>query len=98
MDDTKTLPLFGDIVPPNPAKSARLVVENLLYNAKLSTELMPYLTGEGVCGEKHFELKEVVDRVKKYDGANGNKLATFRLDDWQLGIIVKNVLRTRYEL
>lgn len=84
--------------------SARFVVERLLCNRDTFAAIIPYFDPEneeggkfgGVCGHKVMDLKAAVDVIHNADV--NSELSAYKLNDFKLGNVLKNALRTRFNL
>ena len=90
-------PTFSQ-APSHKKNAVRGVIEHLLLDDAVFTEMLPYLVEEGVCGHKLYDLSHAVTILKKGDALNGNRLQTYGHNDYQLGNHLKQVIRTRFNL
>lgn len=89
------LPAFGDLPSTNKA-SVKDIVERLLKKADVFDKVLPCFYNGGVCGHKVMDLKVAVDVIRSADV--DHELVPFGKTDYELGTVIKNVLRSRYTL
>jgi hypothetical protein len=87
---------FGEIRLKKNDKTPRMVIETLLCDPKCFRNIKPFFVDGGVCGHKVMDLKGAVDILRGFD--TERRLDGFDLTDFQVGNVLKNALRTRYEL
>lgn len=93
------VPSYGDIEDPKATKNARHVIRECLCSKTVFDQVAPLFVNGGVCGHKVMDLAACVDLIVAHDKEHGgNRLKQFKLNKKQLGDVVKNVLRERYEL
>ncbi len=83
-------------LPSSKKNSAKDIVEHLVSMPGVFENLAPCFVNGGVCGHKVMDLKVAVDVVRAAD--NTSTLAPYKLTDYQLGNLIKNVIRSRYVL
>jgi len=89
------LPAFG-VLPSAKRGSAKDIVIRFLGDSDVFEKVTPCFSNGGVCGHKVMDLKVAVDEIRHAD--KSNELGPYKLNDFELGTIVKNALRSKYML
>lgn len=71
-------------------------VEEIVTVKKVWDKVMPSFLNGGVCGHKVMDLKAAVDAVR--DADTTGKLNPYNVNDFKLGTVLKNVVRSRVHL
>jgi len=86
---------FGSL-PSSKKGCAKDIVARLLSDEKTFKKVYPCFSNGGVCGHKVMDLKVAVDEIRNADSVG--ELNAYKLNDFALGVIVKNALRSKYTL
>lgn len=85
-------------VPRIAKTSVRHILRDILDDPQVAEKIEPYINDSGVCGHKMMDWAHVVDIVRDFDKADGNRLHAFHLNDWQIGNKLLGIMRNEIYL